>query len=159
MTEFYYLLRNAFQLYVNRWRYVYFYGAKGELMTEPVMNQLIETYPEFWAKYSPEEIADIKNVSRGRIGLDCSGFITMISGIYGNSAMLFDKCVDKTTPRDGKAGYMLYKPNHVSIDIGYGYCMEIGTPKETFIISKISDRDFIASGALPDYDYRKAGNF
>lgn len=159
MTESYMLLRTAFQMYVNRWRYVYFYGAKGELMTEPVMNQLIEAYPEYWSRYSPEEIADIKNVSRNRIGLDCSGFITLISGVHGNSAMLFEKCTDKTTPRDGKAGYMLYKQNHVALDIGYGFCMEIGTPKDTFVISKISERGFIGSGALPYYDYGKAVNY
>ena len=159
MTESYMLLRAAFKLYVMRWRYIYFYGAKGELLTEPVMNQLIEAYPEFYGKFSLAELEEIKRVSRGKIGVDCSGFITLISGIYGSSAMLWDKCVDKTTPKEGKAGYMLYKKGHVGIDIGYGYLMEIGTIKETFTISKISDRDFTGSGALPNYDYRKAVNY
>lgn len=159
MIESYMLLRAAFKLYVNRYRYIYFYGAKGELMTDPVMNQLIETYPEFYGKYSPEEIEEIKKNARGKIGVDCSGFITLISGIYGSSAMLWEKCTDKTTPRDGKAGYMLYKKGHVGIDIGYGYEMEIGRVNCTFEINKISDRDFVSSGALPNYDYGKAVNF
>lgn len=159
MPESYMLLRAAFKLYVHRWRYVYFYGAKGELLTEPVMNQLIEAYPGFYSKYSPDEIAEIKNVSRGRIGVDCSGFITLISGLYGNSSQLWEKCVNKTTPKEGKAGAMLYRPGHVAIDIGYGYEMEIGTPKSTFEINKISDRDFISSGELPGYNYERAVNF
>ncbi len=159
MTESYMLLRNAFKLYVNRFRYIYFYGAKGELMTEPVMNQLIESYPEFYGKYSPEQIAEIKEKARGKIGLDCSGFITQISGIYGNTAMLWEKCVNKTTPREGVAGSMLYKKGHVGIDIGYGYEMEIGRVNETFEINKISERDFVSSGQLPYYDYGKAVNF
>ena len=159
MTESYMLLRAALKLYVNRFRYIYFYGAKGELMTEPVMNQLIETYPEFYGKFSPDEITEIKNNARGKIGIDCSGFITLISGIYGNSAMLWDKCTDKTTPRDGKAGYMLYKSNHCGIDIGYGFLLEIGRVNSTIELNKISDRDFVGSGALPYYDYTKAVNY
>lgn len=159
MTPSYMLLRAAFALFVKRWRYIYWYGAKGELLTDPVMNQLIETYPEFFGRFSEDQLNEYKRISRGKIGVDCSGFITLISGIFGNTAMIWERCVNKTTPREGKAGSYLYRVGHCAIDIGYGYCMEIGAMGETFTISKISDRDFVVSGELPNYDYGKAVNY
>lgn len=159
MIESYMLLRAAFKLFVRRWEWIYFYGAKGELMTDAVMNQLIEAYPGFYGKYSPEQLEYFKTVSRGKYGVDCSGFITLISGIYGNSAMIWEKCTDKTDIVNGKAGYFLYKPNHCAVDIGYGFGMDIGTMGESFQIFKLQDRGFIGSGALPGYNYEKAVNY
>lgn len=153
------ILKKAFDMYTRRQNYCYFYGAKGETMTETRMNKLIASYPDFWKKYTPEEIASIKKYSMGKIGLDCSGFITKISEVSGYSASLYNKCTDKTTPRDGKAGYLLYKPGHVGIDIGYGFEMDIAAPGQTIQITKISGRGFTGSGALPGFDYSEAVNY
>ena len=159
MTESYMLLRAAFRLFVNRFSWVYWYGAKGEILTDDVMNQLIEAYPEFFGKYSREQLDYYKNISRGKYGVDCSGFITLISGIFGYTGAIWEKCVDKTDVVHGKAGYYLYKVGHCGIDIGYGFCMHIGTMGETFTISKIQDVGFTDSGALPNYNYEKAVNY
>lgn len=159
MTGSYMILRNAFKLYVNRERYAYFYGAKNVTLTEGVMNDLINTYWKihFW-RYTPDELRAIRDYSRGKIGLDCSGFITLISNVTGNSLMQYNSCPVKMTIEAGKAGSLLYKTGHVGLDIGYGYCMHIPIEKHTFEIAKIQAIGFTASGELPGYDYSEANN-
>lgn len=156
---FYEILKNAFNLYVNRFRYAYFYGAKGEILTDKRMTELIKAYPNYYERFSEQALEEIKRYSRGKIGLDCSGFLSMISGVSGNSASLFKKTENKTTPANGKAGYLLYKKGHCGVDIGYGYCMHIGTSGNTIEIAKIKSVGWTDSGAFPGYDYSEAKNF
>ena len=158
MIMWFMLLRNAFKLFVMRWRYIYWYGAKGEVLTDAVMNQLIAAYPEFYGKYTPEQMTAYKNQARGKLGLDCSGFITLISGIFGASFQIWDKCVNKTDVVHCTAGSFLYKKGHCGLDIGYGYCMHIGIMGETITISKIQDVGFTDAGQLPNYNYEGALN-
>ena len=158
MKGSYEILRKAFKFYCERFRYAYFYGAKGEILTEKRMNELIALYPEYYSRFSPQAMEEIKRYSKGKIGLDCSGFLTKITGCYGSSAMLFESTVDKTTPYLGKAGYMLYKKGHCGVDIGYGYCMHIGSCGNTIEIAKIQTIGWTNSGAFPGYDYSEANN-
>ncbi len=159
MTGSYMILRNAFKLYVNRDKYAYFYGAKYELLTDKLMNELINIYwKEHFSRYSKEELEGIRNYSRGKIGMDCSAFITQISRLQGNSQMQYNATVNKTRVEDGKAGTLLYKTGHVGIDIGYGYCMHIPIEKHTLEIAKIQAIGFTNSGEIPDYDYSEANN-
>lgn len=153
------ILKKALEYYCNRDKYCYFYGAKGETMTDKRMNDLISAYPRFYQNYSKQQLEDIKNFSRGKRGLDCSGFISKISGVPGYSASLIDKCVVKTTPRNGKAGYLLYKPGHVGIDLGYGFQIDMSAPGHTLEIHRISEKNYTESGALPGYDYSEAVNY
>lgn len=159
MKPFYEVLKKAYELYVKRGGIAYFYGAKGETLTEKRMNELIAAYPEYYARFSPQALEEIKRYSKGKMGLDCSGFITKITGISGNSASLYRKTVDKTTPKNGKCGYVLYKQGHCGLDIGYGYCMHIGTAGGTIEIAKISAVGWTDSGAFPGYDYTLSNNF
>lgn len=156
---FYKILKNAFSCYCERDKYAYFYGAKGEVMTEKRMNELIAAYPEYYARFSPQTMEEIKRYSKNKIGLDCSGFLTRITGVSGSSASLFAKSLNKTTPQKGKAGYLLYKKGHCGIDIGYGFCMHIGTPGRTFEIAKIGSVGWTDAGAFPGYDYTEARDF
>lgn len=158
MTGSYMILRNAFKMYVDRYKYAYFYGAKGEKLTEKKMNEFIARYPEYYGRFSEQALEEIKRYSRDKIGYDCSGFITAISGIEGYSAKLYEKTVHKTSVEAGKAGYLLYKSGHVGIDIGYGYCMHIGSAGSTIEIAKIQSVGFTRSGALPNYDYSEANS-
>ena len=158
MKGSYEILRKAFKFYCERFRYAYFYGAKGEILTEKRMNELIALYPDYYSRFSPQAMEEIKRYSKGKIGIDCSGFLTKITGCYGNSAMLFESTVDKTTPYLGKAGYMLYKKGHCGVDIGYGYCMHIGSCGNTIEIAKIQAIGWTNSGAFPGYDYSEANN-
>lgn len=160
MTDSYMILRKAFKMYVNRFRYAYFYGAKGEILTEKKMDELIAIYwNEYYSRFSQQALEEAKRYSKGKIGLDCSGFLTEITGLYGSSAMLYDETVDKTSVQNGKAGYMLYKPGHCGVDIGYGYAMHIGSLGSTIEIAKIQTIGFTNSGAFPGFDYSKANNY
>lgn len=157
-TPYYMILRRAFKMYVDRFRYAYFYGAKGEILTEKKMNELIAAYPNYWSRFSPQAVEEIKRYSKGKTGYDCSGFLTAITGIPGYSGALYDKTVDKTTVVNGKAGYMLYKTGHCGVDIGYGYAMHIGSAGNTIEIAKIQTIGFDRSGAFPGYDYTGSNN-
>lgn len=159
MEGSYMLLRHAFKLYVIRDRYAYFYGAKNIVLTDGVMNDLINAYwKEHFNRYTKKQLEEIKDYSRGKIGMDCSGFITLISGVGGSSAMQYNACVKKTRIEDGKAGSLLYRLGHVGIDIGYGYAMHIPIEGHTLEIAKIQKVGFTNSGELPGYDYSEANN-
>ena len=155
----YMILRRAFKMYVERDRYAYFYGAKGEKLTETVMNNLIERYyNEYWSRFSVQALEEIKRFSKNRIGYDCSGFITAITGIPGYTASLYANTVNKTSVTDSKAGALLYKPGHVGLDIGYGYTMHIGSAGNTIEIAKIQSVGFTKAGEFKGYDYSEANN-
>lgn len=159
MTGSYMLLRNAYKVYVQRENYAYFYGAKNVVLTDSVMRDLVSAYwDEHFSRYDNKQLEVISNYSRGKIGLDCSGLITLISGIYGSSGQLFDACTKKTSIVDGKAGSLVWRPGHVGIDIGYGYCMHIPSEMHTLEIAKLQTIGFEKSGELPGYDYSEAIN-
>ena len=158
-TPSYMILRKAFRMYCDRNCYAYWYGAKGEVLTADKMNDLINTYyKEFYYKFSASELEKYKRYALGKIGLDCSGFITAITGKQGYSGKLYEDTVDKTTVENGKAGYLLWKPGHVGVDIGYGYQMGMGTMGDSIGITKIQDIGFLKSGAFAGYDYSEANN-
>ena len=56
---FYEILKNAFNIYVNRFRYAYFYGAKGETLTDKRMNDLINAYPNYYERFSEQALEEI----------------------------------------------------------------------------------------------------
>ncbi len=164
MQPFYILERKALKAYDNRAAYAYFYGAKNVVLSDQVMNDLIRTYwNEHFKRYDQRQLENIKNFSRNKIGLDCSGFITLISGLYGSSAMLYNSCPVKTSIEQGKAGSLLFKSsgsgNHCGLDLGYGYCLHIPSEMHTIEITKIQAVGFTKSGELPGFDYSQAQNF
>lgn len=158
MIPSYMILRKAFRMYCERERYAYFYGAKGEKLTLGRMNELIATYPRYFSKFTKEQLEEFKHFSLNKIGYDCSGFITAITGKQGYSGYQYEQTVNKTTPENGKAGYLLYKTGHVGVDIGYGFQMCIGSMGDTIVITKIQDIGYTNSGAFAGYDYSEANN-
>lgn len=164
MQLFYILLRNALKAYVNRDAYAYFYGAKNVVLTDQVMDELIRVnWNEHFKRYDNRQLENIKAYSRNKVGLDCSGFITLISGLYGSSAMLYESCPVKTSIEQGKAGSLLFKSsgsgNHCGVDLGYGYCIHIPSEMHTIELAKIQAVGFTKSGELPGFDYSQARNF
>ena len=91
-------IKKALYMYVHRNEYAYFYGAKGEVLTENYMDMLIRMYPNHFKQYTPAQLRQIKNYSIGKIGYDCSGFITACTGAQGNSAMQLDSCNNISEP-------------------------------------------------------------
>jgi hypothetical protein len=152
----YMILRRAFALYVKRDHITYWYGAKGQLLTEKTLDALIAAEPAHFSRYSESELKRLKNEALGKIGYDCSGFVGACVGKMEWSGALWNDCVNKTTIAEGKAGSILYKKGHVAIDIGYGYEMEIPTEGRSLEIWKNSERGFTGSGEFKTFDYSEA---
>ena len=158
---YYDVIKNAMQMYNDRYKYAYFYGAKGQRLTNSVMDSLIAAEPKYFSKYSKSEIATIKNYSLNKIGYDCSGFINAITGQSSYSTGYFEDCPVKTTPKDGVEGSCLYTTfgcigRHIGIDIGKGFFLHMAKEGQTVTFGKISDYNWEKSGQIKNVDYRGA---
>lgn len=160
MEGSYKILQNAFKLYCDRDNIAYFYGAKGQKLTDANMDALIKAEPEYFSQYSAAELKKIKDFSRNKTGYDCSGFVGACVGVMEWSGGLWSHCVNKTTVAKGKAGSILYRKGHVGLDIGYGYAMDCPKEGRTLEIFKNSpsDRRFTGSGEYYKFDYSEANN-
>lgn len=126
------VIKRALYAYTHQSSYAYFYGAKGQILTDDVMNALIACEPNYFKKYSKAQIEQIKKNSRGRIGFDCSGFIgNYCLGVAGYSTALIEACNPKTTDLYADvAGSLLYTTRggtsrHIGLDCGFGYCIDM----------------------------------
>lgn len=158
---YYQVIQNALQILYTKNQYAYFYGAKGQLLTEATMNALIQAEPNYFSQYTKQQLEDIKNFSRGKIGLDCSGFVSYISGEEGYSISLYEHCKVKTTPQLGVEGSLLFTTKggvgrHVGIDIGYGFFLHFPKEGRTCELGRIRDYVWEHSGQLSTIDYTGA---
>ena len=153
MKQYNEVLKNALNILAHKELYAYFYGAKGQVLTESVMNALINSEPQHFSRYTPEQLKQIKDYSRGKIGYDCSGFITAISGVTGSSANQWKQCLPNPTLAYGLCGSILYKKGHIGIDIGYGMFLHFPTEGRTCELGYIRDYDWTNSGLLKDVNY------
>lgn len=132
-------IKKALYMYWKRDQYAYFYGAKGETLTESAMDYFIRTYPDHFKRYTAAQLKDIKAWSAGKIGYDCSGFTGACIGSWKNSTGQFADCVEVSDNLAmGPAGSLLWRPGHISLDIGYGYFLHMPTEGRTIELSKIS---------------------
>lgn len=126
-------VKNALRMYVTQKdKYVYFYGAKGQKLTNEIMDYLISASPSYFARYSAEEIKQIKRNSLGKIGYDCSGFTgwgctgdkTYSTGQFGHATY---KTKDLASGVVGSLLYTTYNGagRHIGIDVGDGYFMDM----------------------------------
>ena len=145
--------KRAMDIYYNREKYCYFYGAKGQIMTDPEMDALIAAEPDYFKRYTPEQLISIKNYNRGKTGYDCSGFTAVCTGDMQYSGGQFANCAAITTPRTGPEGSLLYKPGHVGLDIGSGYFLHFPTEGKTCELGKISEYAWVGSGQPKMVDY------
>lgn len=90
------VIKDALQMFVDRDKYCYFYGAKGQKMTDANMDALIKAEPKYFSQYTSEQLTQIKNYSRGKIGLDCSGFVGLVMQDRVWSGLLLEHCTYKT---------------------------------------------------------------
>lgn len=163
--------QNALVIYANRHRYAYLYGANGEIGSDALVDRLWNTYYGAHFKevvegrgYTKQQL---KDHVRGKICLDCSSFLCMITqndttditklGVtrdYNSDGLrgLFQKGTVRT-PREGTAGSMLWKKGHVAIDVGYGVCVEFASEFTDCRMRQIAGSDFVESGELNYVDY------
>ena len=70
------ILKKAYELFSRRDDIAYFMGAKVEVLTDALMDDLIKQYWDVhFQRYSQAELTRIKDWSRGKLGMDCSGFV------------------------------------------------------------------------------------
>lgn len=158
---YYQVIQNALEMFHNSYKYCYFYGAKGQKMTEETMNALIAAEPTYFGKYTTQEIASIKNYSRGKIGMDCSGFVSMVLNQSNYSTGYFNASDVHTSPKNGKEGSGLYTTfsgtgRHIGIDIGYGYFLHCAKELESIKLGKISEYSWEESFEFENVDYEGA---
>lgn len=170
-VTWYEAVRKALYL-MTRGNVVYFYGAKGQSLTTPVMNALWNAEPEYFSRYTEDEKIQIFRNSIGKIGVDCSGFTGLCTGdmTYSTGQMIHSK--SNTSPANGPAGSILYTTfnhtgRHVALDLGYGYFINttaestdenIKRGKAGIWIGKISEFNWEYSGQSDFVDYEGATN-
>lgn len=148
------VVRKALVMFSEKDKYRYMYGSDGEIMTDERVDQLWNRYPEHYNKIGCTRDA-LKAHVRGKRCYDCSSFINYVTEADKDyySATLWSHCSKKTTPRDGVAGSLLYKPGHVALDIGYGLCLEFVNEFKDFQLNYITGRGFSGSGELDWVSY------
>ena len=111
--------------------YVYFYGAKNILLTEAVMDSLIQAEKAYFSRYTTEELRQIKKNSIGRRGVDCSGFTGLCTGDQQWSVGQINNCSKYNSLQDGPPGSVLFttwngRGRHIGLDVGNGMTLQAG---------------------------------
>lgn len=154
---------NAIDIYENREGYCYFYGAKGQVLTDTVMAALIAASPEYFKKFSKEHLQVIIEYSRNKIGIDCSGFINLCCEQYNWSTGYWSDSVNKTTPQLGTWGNILYTTHggtgrHIGLDVGEGKFLHSPSEGRSIELGIIREYDWEGSGQIKGVSYCLAGN-
>lgn len=160
------VVQAAKELYNDRENYAYFYGAKAQVLTDDLMNALITAEPGHFAKYSAEQLRNIREFSRGRVGIDCSGFVCLTlerAGVINRaqwtySTALIERCSPKMDPLQVPAAGILYRcppgaGRHVGIDIDKGLFLHIGREGATIELGDNHSHFWEVGGCFPGIDY------
>ena len=158
---YYEVIKKALRMLYESGKYAYFYGAKGQVLTDETMNALISAEPTYFAKYTTQQLEEIKAYSRGKIGYDCSGFVSAVVGVENYSTGHYHAGAEKTTPLLGTEGNGLYttfggKGRHVGIDIGYGFFLHMPSEMHTVTLGRIADYNWEHSFHFANVDYKGA---
>lgn len=158
---YYDVIKTAMRMFYESYKYAYFYGAKGQILTDETMNALISAEPTYFAKYTTQQLEEIKAYSRGKIGYDCSGFVSAVVGVENYSTGHYHAGAEKTTPLLGTEGNGLYttfggKGRHVGIDIGYGFFLHMPSEMHTVTLGRIADYNWEHSFHFANVDYKGA---
>lgn len=156
------VIKEGLSMHVHADQYAYWYGAKGEKLTDQVMLSLVQQEPAYFSRYSEAELKRLMKWSKNRIGFDCSGFIGKITGCNTYSGAIWSRCSKKSKNLyEGPAGSILWKPGHVALDIGLGFGIEMGAEGHSVEMFRISENlnRFEGTGQLVTYiDYTGADN-
>lgn len=113
--------------------YVYLYGAKNiRLTSEAQIREYFKREPNYFARYTEEEKAQIIRNSLGKIADDCSGFTGWVcTGDQQYSIGQINNCFKYNTLAAGPTASLLFttwsgRGRHIGLDVGGGYAMHIG---------------------------------
>lgn len=167
------IVNAAEELFEERNKYCYFYGAKGQVMTSATMEALWQASPSYFSRYDAIQKKKIFDYSRGKIGLDCSGFVCMClekagiitRGQWTYSVALIGRCNNVTTdvasPKS-PAGSLLYTGyhgagRHIGVDGGEGFFYDIAAEGDTIRRLPIAKwGHWEKAGQYPGVDYSTA---
>lgn len=156
------VIKDALYYLVHKDEYAYFYGAKGQVLTNEMMDYLIASEPNYWKRYSSDTIQKIKSFSFMKTGFDCSGYIGQVTGCRAWSGSIWERCTHKSTNLySGPAASILWKPAHVALDMGYGYFLHFPSELHSCEIGRISENAnfFQGTGMLKTFiNYEGATN-
>lgn len=130
----------------------YVYGAKGEVMTESRIQQLKKENPSM---YTSTYVAKARKFI-GQQCTDCSGLISWYTGIIRGSYNFHDTADKKVSIGaldESMIGWALWKPGHIGVYIGDGYCIEAKGIDYGTIKSKVSATNWQKVLKLCDIDY------
>ena len=152
----------ALEMYNNREKYAYLYGAKGQAGTDDFVRSMFAAYPDYFSRYSSEMKEEIVKYCRGKILYDCSGFVCECAGIPDvYSGKLYEDGSRQTTNMlEGKEGWLCYRPGHVGIDRGDGTFLHMPSELHTIEPARFSDYNWTHECQLAgvDYSYEDAQN-
>ena len=157
------LISRATDLYSNREDFAYLYGGKGQVLTDAVIRALMAAEPSYFEQYTDEQIRDIYDYSIGKIGIDCSGFINLLTGITNWSTGYWLQSVNKTSPARGTWGNLLYTTfsgtgRHIGIDIGEGRFLHCPKEMHTIEMGMINEYPWEESGQFANVSYFLTGD-
>lgn len=145
----------ALEMYNEREKYAYLYGAKGQKGTDAFVRSMFAAYPSYFARYSAAQKEEIVNYCRGKILYDCSGFVCECAGIPDaySGKLLEDGSRKTKNMKEGKEGWLCYKKGHVGIDRGDGTFLHIPTEMHTIEPARFSNYDWTDECRLAGVDY------
>lgn len=154
--------------------YVYIYGAKNvRLTSEAQIRQYFKQEPNYFARYSEAEKAEIVRNSLGKIAVDCSGFTGWVcTGDQQYSIGQINNCYKYNSLAAGPTASIIFTTwggtgRHIGLDVGgtgqgQGLCMHIGwesTDKAIqegragILFEPIANRNWERSGQSNCVDY------
>lgn len=139
------VVKMAKELLYRADEYMYCLGGQGELQ-EHLTGKIKYYYGLSLAAWS-------FRYGTGKKLLDCSGLVNLCAGKSRNCTSATYAQTPGVAPVEGLAGYVLWKPGHVGIDIGHGFFIHIPTIGHTVELGKIAEYDWKSSHPIPGVDY------
>ena len=130
----------------------YVYGAKGEILTEERLQLLKRQNPSV---YTSAYMAKARKYI-GQRCTDCSGLISWYTGIIRGSYNYHDTADQRVAIGaldDSMVGWALWKPGHIGVYMGDGYCIEAKGIDYGTIRSRVSATAWQKALNLHDIDY------
>ena len=130
----------------------YVYGAKGEILTEERLKTLKKQNPSM---YSSKYLAKARKFI-GQRCTDCSGLISWYTGVIRGSYNFHDTATEKVpigALDESMIGWALWKPGHIGVYVGNGYCIEAKGIDYGTIKSRVKDTAWQKVLKLKDIDY------